>query len=35
VECVDLALEEMKADGTLDEIAQKWLADKANAPVLN
>ena len=34
VECVDLALEEMKADGTLDAIEQQWLADKTNAPVL-
>jgi polar amino acid transport system substrate-binding protein len=34
VECVNLALEEMKADGTLDEIEQEWLADKTNAPVL-
>ncbi len=25
VECVNLALEEMKADGTLDAIHQKWL----------
>jgi polar amino acid transport system substrate-binding protein len=34
VECVDLALQEMKADGTLDAIEQQWLADKTNAPVL-
>jgi polar amino acid transport system substrate-binding protein len=34
VECVDLALQEMKADGTLDQIQQEWLADKANAPFL-
>ena len=34
VECVNLALEEMKADGTLDAIHQEWLADKTNAPVL-
>lgn len=34
VECVDLALQEMKADGTLDAIHQEWLADKTNAPVL-
>ena len=24
---------EMKADGTLDQIQQEWLADKTNAPV--
>jgi polar amino acid transport system substrate-binding protein len=34
VDCVNLALEEMTADGTLDEIEQEWLADKTNAPVL-
>jgi len=34
LECVNLALEEMKADGTLDAIEQQWLADKTNAPVL-
>jgi len=34
VECVNLALQEMKADGTLDAIEQEWLADKTNAPVL-
>ena len=35
VQCVDLALDEMKADGTLDDIEQQWLADKTNAPVLS
>jgi polar amino acid transport system substrate-binding protein len=34
VECVNLALQEMKADGALDAIEQEWLADKTNAPVL-
>jgi len=34
VECVNLALQEMKADGTLEAIHQQWLADKTNAPVL-
>jgi polar amino acid transport system substrate-binding protein len=34
VECVNLALQEMKADGTLDAIHQQWLAEKTNAPVL-
>jgi polar amino acid transport system substrate-binding protein len=35
VECVNLALQEMKTDGTLDAIHQEWLADKTNAPVLS
>jgi polar amino acid transport system substrate-binding protein len=34
VECVDLALQEAKDDGTLDEIRQEWLADSADAPVI-
>lgn len=34
VECVNLALREMKTDGTLDAIHQRWLAEKADAPVL-
>jgi polar amino acid transport system substrate-binding protein len=34
VPCVNLALNEMKADGTLGEIRQEWLADKADAPVM-
>jgi polar amino acid transport system substrate-binding protein len=34
VGCVNLALQEMKADGTLAAIHQEWLADKTNAPVL-
>jgi polar amino acid transport system substrate-binding protein len=34
VECVNLALQEMKNDGTLDQIRQEWLADKADAPVI-
>jgi polar amino acid transport system substrate-binding protein len=34
VDCVNLALDEMKADGTLDEIRQEWLADNADAPVI-
>lgn len=33
VECVNLALAEMTGDGTLDAIADQWLADKTNAPV--
>lgn len=35
VECVNLGLQEMKADGTLETIEQEWLADKTNAPVLS
>jgi polar amino acid transport system substrate-binding protein len=34
VGCVNLALEEMKADGTLDAIHEEWLANATNAPVL-
>jgi polar amino acid transport system substrate-binding protein len=34
VTCVNLALQEMKEDGTLDDIRQEWLADKADAPVI-
>jgi polar amino acid transport system substrate-binding protein len=34
VECVNLALQEMKDDGTLDEIRQEWLADKDDTPVI-
>jgi polar amino acid transport system substrate-binding protein len=34
VECVNLALEEMRSDGTLDEIRQEWLADEADTPVI-
>ncbi|MGH2676093.1 MAG: ABC transporter substrate-binding protein [Actinomycetota bacterium] len=34
VECVNEALDELKADGTLQAIQQEWLADKAQAPVL-
>lgn len=36
-DCVDLALEEMKADGTLQAIQQEWLSEKTNVgevPVL-
>jgi polar amino acid transport system substrate-binding protein len=35
VGCVNLALQEMKADGTLDDIQLEWLADKTNAPFLS
>jgi polar amino acid transport system substrate-binding protein len=34
VECVNLALQEMKDDGSLDAIRQKWLADTADAPLI-
>jgi polar amino acid transport system substrate-binding protein len=32
--CVNRALAALKADGTLDQITQEWLSDKASAPVL-
>jgi len=32
--CVDEAVTALRDDGTLDQIQQEWLADKANAPVL-
>lgn len=32
--CVNQAIGTLKADGTLEQITQEWLADKANAPVL-
>jgi polar amino acid transport system substrate-binding protein len=35
VDCVNLGLQEMKDDGTLETIEQEWLADKTNAPVLS
>lgn len=34
VECVNLALQEMKDDGSLDSIRRKWLADTADAPLI-
>jgi polar amino acid transport system substrate-binding protein len=34
VECVNLGLQDMKADGTLDALEQEWLADATNVPVL-
>lgn len=34
VQCVNLALQEMKDDGTLDEIRRQWLAGKADAPLI-
>jgi polar amino acid transport system substrate-binding protein len=34
VPCVDQALQALKEDGTLAAIQQEWLADKADAPVL-
>jgi polar amino acid transport system substrate-binding protein len=33
-DCVDEAVTALRDDGTLDSIQQEWLADKANAPVL-
>jgi polar amino acid transport system substrate-binding protein len=34
VDCVNLALANMKSDGTLDAIEQKWLSQTVNVPVL-
>jgi polar amino acid transport system substrate-binding protein len=34
VECVNLALQEMEEDGTLDAIRQKWLEGAADAPLI-
>ncbi len=34
VDCVNQALAALKEDGTLEQIQQEWLADKAHAPVL-
>jgi polar amino acid transport system substrate-binding protein len=34
VQCVNLALQEMKDDGTLDQIRREWLGKKADAPVI-
>jgi polar amino acid transport system substrate-binding protein len=33
-ECVNQALATMKDEGTLDDITQEWLADKADAPMI-
>jgi polar amino acid transport system substrate-binding protein len=33
-DCVNDALASLRDDGTLDEIEQEWITDKANAPVL-
>jgi polar amino acid transport system substrate-binding protein len=33
-DCVSEAVTALRDDGTLDQIQQEWLADKANAPVL-
>jgi len=33
-DCVNEALASLRENGTLDQIEQEWLADKANAPVL-
>lgn len=35
VECVNLALQEMKDEGVLAQIEQEWLAEKTNTPVLS
>ena len=33
--CVDLALETLREDGTLEEITTQWMSDAASAPELN
>jgi polar amino acid transport system substrate-binding protein len=33
-DCVNDALAALREDGTLDQIEQEWITDKANAPVL-
>jgi polar amino acid transport system substrate-binding protein len=33
-ECVNEAIQSLKDDGTLDRLEQKWIVDRANAPVL-
>lgn len=35
VECVNLGLQEMKADGTIEALEQEWLADATDVPVLS
>ena len=34
MDCVNLALGEMKEDGTLDELRRAWLADGAETPLI-
>jgi polar amino acid transport system substrate-binding protein len=34
VQCVNLALGQMKDDGTLDEIRREWLSDTTDAPLI-
>lgn len=34
VECVNLALREMRDDGSLDAIRRKWLEGTAEAPLI-
>jgi polar amino acid transport system substrate-binding protein len=34
VECVDLALREIKEDGTLDELRREWLPDGSGVPLI-
>jgi polar amino acid transport system substrate-binding protein len=35
VECVDFAIDNLREDGTLDEITSQWMSDAASAPELN
>ncbi|HWL41596.1 MAG TPA: ABC transporter substrate-binding protein [Ilumatobacter sp.] len=34
-ECLDLALQALKADGTLDAITEEWMAEYAEAPLIS
>jgi hypothetical protein len=34
VQCVNLALGQMRDDGTLDEIRHEWLGDEADAQLI-
>jgi polar amino acid transport system substrate-binding protein len=33
--CVDAALEALRADGTLDALAEEWLTQEGDIPVLS
>jgi polar amino acid transport system substrate-binding protein len=33
-DCVNLALDEMESDGTLEQLQMRWLADYLNVPVI-
>ena len=35
LQCVNLAIAELKADGSLQQIEQEWISDRASAPILS